>query len=92
MTKLRVIGKNIHLNIAEKEWLKAMQNLYGCTEQQALNEIIIYKREMAYEHGLKGNYELERLLMQEIDEWDDTREEEFKQKASKKDTTTIILP
>lgn len=89
--KLRIIGKNIQLNIAEKEWLGVMMRQFGCTEQQALNEIIVYKREMAFEHGLKGNFELERHLLMEIDEWDDTREEDYKQKASKKDTT-IILP
>ena len=88
--KLRVIGQNIQLNIAEKEWLGVMMRQFGCTEQEALEEIIQYKREQAFGFDQQGMYELARQLLQEIDEWDDTREEEYKQKASK--DVTIILP
>ena len=91
MPILKIIGKNIQLNIAEQEWLQAMQKLYGCTEQEALAEIIEYKREQAFGYEQKGNYELARHLLQEIDEWDDTREQEYKQRAPKKDVK-IILP
>ncbi len=91
MKNLRVIGKNIHLSIAEKEWLGVMMRQFGCTEQQALDEIIVYKREQAYGYKLKGNFELERQLLQEIDEWDDTREEEYKQRASGDNEKKIIL-
>lgn len=92
MNNLRVIGKNIHLNIAEKEWLGVMIRQFGCTEQQALDEIIVYKREQAYGYKQKGNYELERQLLQEIDEWDDMREEDYKQRVSKGKEVKIILP
>lgn len=92
MEKLRVIGKNIQLSIGEKEWLGVMMRQFGSTEQQALEEIIVYKREQAYGWRQKGNYELERILLQEIDEWDDTREEEYKQVASKEHEIKIILP
>lgn len=88
--KLRVIGQNIKLNIAEKEWLGVMMRQFGCTEQEALNEIILYKREQAFGFDQIGQYELARQLLQEIDEWDDTREEEYKQKASK--DVKIVLP
>ena len=92
MTRLRVIGKNIHLNIGEKEWLGVMMRQFGCTEQVALEEIIVYKREMAHNHGRQGNVELERHLLMEIDEWDDSREEDYKQIASKVKDITIVFP
>ena len=92
MKKLRVIGKNIHLSIAEREWLGVMQRQFGCTEQEALEEIIVYKREQAYGYMQKGNFELERLLLMEIDEWDDSKEEEYKQRASGTKDVKIIIP
>ena len=88
---LKIVGKNIKLSIAEQEWLQVMQKLYGVSEQQALHEIIIYKREQAFGYEQQGNYELARHLLQEIDEWDDEREQEYKQRAPKKDVK-IILP
>lgn len=78
-TKLRVVGKNIHLTIAEKEWLGVMKRQFGCTEQEALEEIIMYKREQAFGYQQQGNLDLARMLLQEIDEWDDTREAEYKE-------------
>ena len=76
-TKLYIIGQNIHLNIAEKEWLNHMQKMFGCTEQEALKEIIEYKREQAFMYEQQGNFELSRHILQEIDEWDDDREQEY---------------
>jgi len=89
--KLRIIGKNIHLSIAEKEWLGVMQRQFGCTEQEALNEIIEYKREQAFGYEQQGLYALSKQLLQEIDEWDGSREEEFKQHTSKEKDVKIIL-
>ncbi len=89
---LRIIGKNIHLNIAEKEWLGVMMRQFGCTEQQALDEIIVYKREMAFKHEQEGNLPLARQLLQEIDEWDDSRESDYKQQVSTEKEVTIIIP
>lgn len=92
MAHLRVIGKNIHLTIAEKEWLGVMMRQFGCTEQEALEEIIVYKREQAFGYEQKGNHELARHLLMQIDEWDDTREEEFKQKDKKVKEIKIVVP
>ncbi len=90
MQKLRIIGKNIQLNIAEKEWLGHMQKMFGLTEQEALDEIIEYKREQAFGFEQQGNFELARHLMMEIDEWDDTREEEYKNREAK--NVKIFIP
>jgi hypothetical protein len=92
MNNLRVIGKNIKLSIAEKEWLGVMMRQFGCTEQEALDEIIVYKREMAFYHEKKGNLELARHLLQEIDEWDDTREAEFVEFKEKEKEISLVLP
>ena len=92
MTKLRVIGKNIHLNIAEKEWLGVMQRQFLCTEQEALEEIIEYKREQAFMYQQQGNLALMRQILQEIDEWDDTREAEYKELEEQIKQITLIVP
>jgi hypothetical protein len=94
MSKLRVIGKNIHLNIAEKEWLGVMQRQFLCTEQEALEEIVAYKREQAFMYSQQGNFALARQILQEIDEWDDTQEEEFKEQQEKLEQASakLILP
>ena len=91
MNKLRVIGSNIHLSIAEKEWLGVMQRQFNCTEQEALEEIIVYKREQAFGYEQLGNHALARQLLQEIDEWDDKREEDYKQKESSEQEVKIII-
>lgn len=78
MNKLRIIGQNVHLNIAEMEWLKHMQAMFGCTEQEALEEIVTYKREQAFTFEQQGMYDLARQILMEIDEWDDSREEDYK--------------
>lgn len=88
--KMRIIGKNIHLNVAEQEWLVHMQKMFGCTEQEALNEIIMYKREQAYMYEKMGKLEFTRQLLKEIDEWDDKREEDYKQFET--NNKKIILP
>lgn len=88
--KLRIIGQNIHLNIGEQEWLKHMQQMFGCTEQEALEEIIQYKREQAFGFEQQGNWLLAKQLLQEIDEWDDSREAEFREHMKEIEKTTIV--
>ena len=78
--------------MAEKEWLNVMMRQLWCTEQEALDEIIKYKREQAFGFEQKGNHALARQLLMEIDEWDDSKEEEYKQKAGNVKDTKIILP
>lgn len=79
MTQLKVIGQNIQLNIAEKEWLGVMMRQFNCTEQEALAEIIEYKREQAFMYQQQGNMALVRQILQDIDEWDDTREADYQE-------------
>jgi hypothetical protein len=90
--KLWIIGKNIHLNIAEKEWMGVMQRQFMCTEQEALAEIAEYKREQAFMYQQQGNLALTRHILQELDEWDDEREAEFKELQEAIEEIKLILP
>lgn len=62
------------------------------TETQAIDEVVGYKREQAYHYEKQGNFELAKMLLQEIDEWDDAREEDFKNRAVPNKDIKIILP
>jgi len=88
---LKIIGKNIHLNVAEMEWLGVMQRQFNCTEQEALAEIIEYKREQAFVYEQRGNIELARHLLKEIDEWDDSREADYANMPTQASKKIILL-
>lgn len=92
MPNLKIIGKNVHLSIAEKEWLGVMQRQFGCTEREALDEIIEYKREQAFLFQSSGNLALARQILQEIDEWDDERERQYNEEQEQLEQVTLILP
>jgi len=64
--------------------------MFKCTEQEAFDEIIQYKREQAFGYEQQGNYPLARQLLQEIDEWDNTREAEFRAHMNEVEQKTII--
>jgi len=93
MAHLRVIGKNIHLTIGEKEILRHLMEGAGLTESEALDQVIGYKREQALLHEQQGNYQLSKLLLQQIDEWDGNREQFYKNSpTSTLNHKKIILP
>ena len=79
---LKIIGQNIHLDIGEMEILRHLQEGAGLTEQEALAEVISYKREQALLYEGKGNWELARHLLKSIDEWDGSRDAEFDDKIA----------
>ena len=89
---LKIIGKNIHLDVGELEMLKHLMEGADLTEQEALSEVLNYKREQALYHEGLGNWELARQLLQHIDEWDGSREQEFNDHiaAKPKDVKIII--
>ncbi len=92
--QLKIIGKNIHLDIGELEMLKHLMEGAGLTEQEALDEVINYKREQALLHEEKGNWELAKHLLKSIDQWDGSREQEFNEKieaATKQKDIKIII-
>jgi len=89
---LKIIGKNIQLDVGEMEMLKYLMEGAELTEQEALSEVINYKREQALLHEGLNNWELARHLLKSIDEWDGSREQEFNEKieAKFKDVKIII--
>ena len=89
---LKIIGKNIQLDIGEMEMLKHLMEGADLTEQEALSEVLNYKREQALYHEGLGNWELAKHLLKAIDEWDGSRDKEFDDKiaAQPKDVKIII--
>lgn len=77
-TKLRVLGQNIHFDLGEMEIMKHLMMNDVCTEAEAIEQVIDYKREQVMVYERCGNYDLAEHLLKSIDEWDDTRAEEYK--------------
>lgn len=94
MDKLRVLGKNIHFDLGEQEIMKCLMNESICTEAEAIDHVIRYKREQAIYHERKGNYALAEHLLKSIDEWDNTRAAAHKAGAELIEETKqkLILP
>lgn len=80
---LKIIGKNIHLDLGEMEMLKYLMHGAELTEQEALEEVINYKREQALLHEGLGNWRLAKQILQQIDEWDGSRDQEFEENIEK---------
>lgn len=81
----------IKLNNAEREIMQHLIDIYQCSEATAFNEIVKYKRELALHHQHRGNFELAKHLLIELDEWDDSREQDFKN-SKLPSSRKIILP
>jgi uncharacterized protein YwgA len=72
----------IYLSIAEEEIVRHlahyMINDMGkeetTAEIDAVNEVVKQKRELAFDHGRRGNLALARHIKKELDEW--TKEDE----------------
>lgn len=79
---------NIFLSLAEEEIVKHlagyMMSDMGKTqteaEMQAVQEVIQQKRELAFEHGRRGNLPLMKHIKRELDEWL-PEDEEYYQKT-----------
>jgi hypothetical protein len=77
---------NIYLSVAEEDILKYLKGylISDCgyeevgAESEALNQIIGQKRELAFEHGRRGNLPLSRQIKKELSEWT-VEDEEFYQ-------------
>jgi hypothetical protein len=96
MTTLKIVGKNIHLDIGEKEMLQHLIDDFNLTERQALDEVIGYKREQALLYEQQGNLALAEHILKSIDEWDDSRAQIHKalegETIGLNNTKKIILP
>jgi len=83
--------KTVYFSPPEEEMIESLQEIYGITRLEACNQIIIQKRDLAYQYKMRGNIELSKNIMLELGEWNDEHEEEFK-KLQKPKNVKIILP
>ena len=77
--RLKIVGKNINLNAAEKQIMDHLQEGADLTEQEALDQVLMYIREQVYVYEKAGNYALAQHLLERIDEWNDVHAERYKE-------------
>jgi len=65
----------IHLSTGEMEMFTHLRKMFGISEQQALDEVIEYKRDQAILHGRNGHLALAKQLLKEIGQWNDDWED-----------------
>lgn len=82
--------KPVYFSVGEEEIIESLQEIYNITRLEACDQVIMQKRELAYQHQMRGNIELAKSLLLELGEWNDDREEEF-QKAQPATNKKIIL-
>lgn len=71
----------------ELEIIENMRETMGMTLIEATDNMVLYKRNLAFYHESKGNFLLAEHLLKELGEWDESRRD--MQTASHQ---SIILP
>ncbi len=83
----------VYFSPPEEEIIASLQEMYGATYLEACERVIMQKRELAYVHQQRGNYELAKTILKELGEWNDERQEEYKRvKALSEPKKIILLP
>lgn len=82
---------NVYFSPPEEEIIDSLQEIYGITHMEACEQVIMQKRELAFQHGCRGNFELEKTLLLDLGEWTDIREENFKKTLDIPKENVIIL-
>jgi len=83
--------KEVYFSPPEEEIIESLQEIYGITHLEACENVIMQKRELAFMHSRRGNYELERTILRELGEWTDAQEEDFKNRNLNNPENKIIL-
>jgi len=81
----------VYFTPPEEEIIESLQEMYGVTYLEACERVILQKRELAYVHQQRGNYELAKTILKELGEWNDEREEEYERAKSLSKPKKIIL-
>jgi hypothetical protein len=84
--------KTVFFSIGEEEIIESLQEIYNITRLEACDQVIMQKRELAYQHQMRGNLELAKSLLLELGEWNDEREEDFQKVQSSTNKKIILLP
>lgn len=81
----------VYFSPPEEEIIASLQEIYGVTYLEACERVIMQKRELAYVHQQRGNYELAKTILTELGEWNDQRQEEYERAKSMHHPKKIIL-
>ena len=72
------MSKEVYFSVAEQEIMDWMIRQVGTSRIDAYEAMIGQKRELAYTHMRRGNVALQRQILQEINEWDEAMEEDYR--------------
>jgi len=82
----------VYFSPPEEEIIESLQEIYEITYLQAATSVINQKRELAFMWQQRGNFELAKTLLKELDEWNDEVAAEFERMETYGTKKTIILP
>jgi len=82
----------VYFSPPEQEIIESLQEIYEITYLEAANQVIMQKRELAFTHQSRGNLELAKTILLELDEWNDEQEENFSKQTAQVKPKKIILP
>lgn len=81
----------VYFSPPEEEIIASLQEIYDLTYMEACEHVIIQKRELAFIHQTRGNYELAKTILKELGEWNDERQEEYERLKDLSEPKKIIL-
>jgi len=84
----------VYFSPPEEEIINSLQEIHEISYLEAANQVLGQKRELAFLHQRRGNYELAKVILLEIEEWNDEIAEEFEKSkaATQSPVRKIILP
>lgn len=83
--------KNPQLSVGEQNVVAELQRNFDISEIEATDHVLAQKRELAFIHHTKGNVELARQLMKELDEWSEEAERDYLKWEQSKTKKIILL-
>lgn len=83
--------KNPTLSVGEQNIVDELQRNFDLTKIEATDHVLAQKRELAFIHHTKGNFELARQLMIELDDWSEEAEQDYQIWEKSKTKKIIIL-
>lgn len=81
----------VYFSPPEEEIIESLREIYGITYLEACEQVIMQKRELAFMHHQRGDFELAKTILKELDEWNDELEEIFQQEITYGSKKKIIL-
>lgn len=82
----------VYFSPPEEEMIASLQEIYNITYIEAVNQIILQKRDLAFQYQRRGNFLLAETLLKELGEWNDSFAEEFKKQETYGSKKKIYIP